>query len=234
MHRLRNYYLRCLRVTQYLPLQTKKEIGDHRCSSGKFLRKPYVGQNGTHKRLGTKIGELSQTTGKTCGKKFNTDDGKISRKENSLPVILSAQQINNLLIVCEVGDGLLSDNEIKLLKNILRSLEVCTDILNLKEINLRNIPNSLDDNFLKSVFEQIGGNLGVTSALILGLRNYWRTSVATDRRGTSLNRFELLNGIKIASISDLTTMLREPREKKRAWDILRSRSEIGQTAFNRH
>ncbi len=234
MHRLRNYYLRCLRVTQYLPLQTKKEIGDHRCSSGSILRTSCVAQNGTHKRLGTKIGELSQATRQTRVKKFNTGDYKISKKENSLPVSLAAQQIDNLLIVCEVVDGLLSDNEIKLLKNILWSLEVCTDILNLKEINLPNIPSALDDNFLKSVFEQIGGDLGVTSGLILGLRNYWRTSVTTDRRGTSLNRFELLNGIKIASISDLTTMLREPREKKRAWDILRSRSEIGQTAFNRH
>ena len=72
----------------------------------------------------------------------------------------------------------------------------------------------------------------VTSGLVLGLKNHWRMSVGEDRSDTSLNRFELPNGLKIALISDLTTMLGEPKEKKRAWNTLRSRPEIGQKVFN--
>ena len=205
MYRLRNYYLRCLSVTQYVPLHTA-----------------------------TKISDSPQTSARTIARNLNSDCYKTSKKEGSLTFKLVAQQINNLLIICEVGDGLLSDSETRLLKNILRSLGICTDILNFEVVEFLNIPNALDEKFLTSVFNQFSEKPDITLGLILGLKNHWRIPVVMDLSDNSVNRFELPNGIKIALISDLATMLSEPEEKKRAWNVLRSRPEIGQTAFNRH
>ena len=232
MRKLRKYYLRCLRVTQYLPLHTKKEIGDIGHKSERILQGSCFEQNSTPKLLEIQIGDLPQVSGPTVEKVLNTADKKIAKTENAQTLNLAARQINNLLIICEVEDRLLSDRETGLLKNILRSLEVYGDVSNFEVVKFTDIPSTLDDNFLTSVFKQFVDRSDVTSGLGLGLKNHWRMSVGEDRSDTSLNRFELPNGLKIALISDLTTMLGEPKEKKRAWNTLRSRPEIGQKVFN--
>ncbi len=232
MHRLRNYYLRCLGVTQYLPLHTETKIEKFGSNLDRNGQESYVAQNGTDKCLETKIGDLPHKSAEITKRDLKAGGFEKLKKEDSRAVKLAAQQINNLLIMCEVGDGLLSDCETKLLKNILRSLEIRADILNFQVVEIQNVPRTLDDKFFLSVLKQFSDEPVVKSGLILGFKNYQRIPVVGDLSDGSVNRFELSNGIKIALISDLATMLREPKEKKRAWNILRSRSEIGQTAFN--
>ena len=232
MHRLRNYYLRCLGVTQYLPLHTEKKIEKFGSNLDRNGQESYVAQNGTDKCLETRIGDLPYTSAKITERDLKAGGYEKLKEEGSRVVKLAAQQINNLLIMCEVGDGLLSDCETRLLKNILRSLEIRADILNFEVVEFQNVPRTLDDKFFLSVLKQFSDETDVKSGLILGFKNYRRIPVVENRSDASVNRFELSNGIKIALISDLATMLREPQEKKRAWNILRSRPEIGQTAFN--
>lgn len=232
MYRLRNYYLRCLGVTQYLPFHTDTKIEKLGSNFDRNGQESHVTQNGTDKCRETKIGDLPHTSAEITGRDLKAGGFEKFKKEHSLTVKLAAQKINNLLIMCEVGDGLLSDSEIRLLKNILRSLEIRTNILNFEVAEFLNVPRTLDDKFFLSVLKQFSDEPDVKSGLILGLKNYQRIPLAADRSDDSINRFELSNGIKIAQISDLATMLREPEEKKRAWNILKSRPEIGQTAFN--
>ena len=232
MYRLRNYYLRCLGVTRYLPFHTDTKIEKLGSNFDRNGQGAHVAQNGTDKCRETKIGDLHYTSAETTGRDLEADSFEKFKKEDSLTVKLAAQKINNLLIMCEVGDELLSDSEIRLLKNILRSLEIRANIFNFEVAEFLNVPRTLDDKFFLSVLKQFSDELDIKSGLILGLKNYRRIPLAADRSDDSISRFELSNGIKIAQISDLATMLREPEEKKRAWNILKSRPEIGQTAFN--
>ena len=99
MYRLRNYYLRCLGVTQYLPFHTDTKIEKLGSNFDRNGQESHVTQNGTDKCRETKIGDLPYASAEITGRELKAGGFKKFKKEDSFTVKLAAQKINNILII---------------------------------------------------------------------------------------------------------------------------------------